>query len=66
MSARQIKSLRTALGMTQSEFAANLGVKQTAVSHWEIGVRRPSGAAAILIKMLQKQAQKKKSAIFAK
>jgi DNA-binding transcriptional regulator YiaG len=52
--------------MTQSEFAANLGVKQTAVSHWEIGVRRPSGAAAILIKMLQKQAQKKKSAIFAK
>lgn len=61
MSATAIKSIREALGMTQSEFAENLGVQQTAVSHWEKGLRRPSGAAEILIEMLRKQAPGKKS-----
>lgn len=66
MSAHEIKSIRESLGMTQTEFAENLGVQQTAVSHWELGLRRPSGAAEILIEMLRKQARTKKSKIFAK
>lgn len=66
MSAHDIKSLRESLGLTQTEFAEHLGVRQGAVSHWELGLRRPSGAAEILIKMLRKQAPKRKSKIFAK
>lgn len=59
MSATEIKTIRTALGMTQVQFAEQLGVNQTAVCHWEKGIRRPSGAAAILIKMLEKSTPKK-------
>lgn len=54
MSATEIKSIRKSLGLTQVEFAARLGVNQAAVCHWEKGIRRPSGPAAMLIKMLEK------------
>lgn len=66
MSAIQIKAIRESLGMTQSEFAERLGVSQMAVSHWENGLRRPSGSAGILIKMLEKQPRKRKAEIFSK
>lgn len=66
MSKHEIKSIRTSLGMTQTEFADTLGVSQMAVSHWENGLRRPSGSAEILIKMLQKQPRERKSKIFSK
>jgi putative transcriptional regulator len=65
MSATEIRSIRDSLGMTQTEFAEVLGVNQTAVSHWEKGVRRPSGSAEILIKMLKKQARQENRKILA-
>lgn len=66
MSAQEIKSIRSKMGMTQTEFADALGVSQMAVSHWENGLRRPSGSAEILIKMLKKQARGKKAEIFSR
>lgn len=66
MSKHEIKAIRNSLGMTQTEFAATLGVSQMAVSLWENGLRRPSGSAEILIKMLRKQTPAKKSKIFSR
>ena len=39
---KTIKEARSALGMTQEEFAAALGVTQGTVSQWEIGRTHPS------------------------
>jgi DNA-binding transcriptional regulator YiaG len=53
--------LRTALGMTQTELADAVGVSQPTVALWEAGQRRPSGAATILLKQLQRKKSAKKS-----
>lgn len=42
--AAKIAEGRTALGFTQSAFAAELGFKQQAVSRWEAGTHRPTVA----------------------
>ena len=36
-----IRELREAAGITQGELAAEIGVKRSAVSMWEIGKSRP-------------------------
>jgi DNA-binding transcriptional regulator YiaG len=36
-----IKAIREALGMTQTQFAAALGVTENAVRRWEYGDRHP-------------------------
>lgn len=36
-----IRELRESAGLTQGELAAELGVKRSAVSMWEIGKSRP-------------------------
>lgn len=38
----RLRLLRKALGLSQAEFAAKLGVKQRAISHWERGDTEPS------------------------
>jgi DNA-binding transcriptional regulator YiaG len=45
--------------MTQTELAESVGVSQPTVALWEAGHRRPSGAAAILLKQLEKKTEKK-------
>lgn len=55
-----IADLRQRLGLTQDELAERVGVQRTSVSHWELGIRNPSGAAAILLEQLRSQAAKKK------
>lgn len=60
MAKDEIKSIRESLGLSQSEFAKSLGVNQPAVSHWENGLRHPSGPAAILIGQLKKTVKRKK------
>ena len=40
----RIKSLRKQLCLNQSEFAARIGVSQTAVAAWEAGTRNPMDA----------------------
>jgi DNA-binding transcriptional regulator YiaG len=39
----QVQSLRSRLGMNQSEFAAKFGVSAMAVSRWESGANEPPG-----------------------
>jgi len=36
-----IKEIRTKMGLSQKDFAAMLGVGQTALSNWELGKREP-------------------------
>lgn len=45
----EIKEVRSILGWTQERLASACGVEKAAVSHWEKGIRQPSGAAEILL-----------------
>lgn len=49
--AGNVRALRRFLGMSQSMFAAELGVRQQTVSEWETGMYRPRGASATLLTM---------------
>ncbi|MTJ07060.1 MULTISPECIES: DNA-binding transcriptional regulator [unclassified Anabaena] len=39
---KSIKALRLQMGLTQAEFAAQLGVRQATVSEWENGIYEPT------------------------
>jgi transcriptional regulator with XRE-family HTH domain len=39
---KKLKELREAKGISQEEFAAELGVSRVTVSHWETGSNSPS------------------------
>jgi putative transcriptional regulator len=41
-------------GMSQTEFAALLGVSKRTLEQWEQGRRKPSGAAKTLIKIAER------------
>lgn len=55
--AREVKHLREELEMSQTEFAALLNVKTPTVRAWEQGHNIPSGAAARLLEMIEKDPQ---------
>ena len=46
--------VRKASGLSQSEFAEILGVSVRTLQDWEQGRRKPSGAAATLLKIAEK------------
>ena len=46
--------VRKASGLTQSEFAEILGVSVRTLQDWEQGRRKPSGAAATLLRIAEK------------
>ena len=46
--------VRKASGLSQSEFAEILGVSVRTLQDWEQGRRRPSGAAATLLRIAEK------------
>ena len=52
-SAQEVKGLRKALHLTQVGFANVVGESPSAVEHWEQGIRRPSGSASKLIRVLK-------------
>lgn len=52
--AKEVRPLRKSLGMTQVEFADELGVTQALVSRWEMGLRTPNGPAAKLLLLLKR------------
>ena len=54
--ARQIKELRYRLGMTQEQFAAELGVTVSAVNRWENGKVQPSPLALKVMEQLKNKA----------
>ena len=47
--AERLKELRTEKGLSQRELAKAVGLTQGAITHWENGVRSPSGEALILL-----------------
>ncbi|MBI4306046.1 MAG: helix-turn-helix domain-containing protein [Chloroflexi bacterium] len=54
--AGSVRALRRFLGLSQSLFAAELGVRQQTVSEWETGMYRPRGASATLLTMIAMRA----------
>jgi uncharacterized protein YecE (DUF72 family) len=51
-----VKALRNHLGVTQEQFAQELGVRQQTISEWETGVYRPRGASSTLLTLLAERA----------
>ena len=57
---KKIKELRTALGLTQEQFAAKVGVTYSTVNRWENNKGKPSPLAMLRIEELQKKLKRKK------
>lgn len=53
--AESVRDLRRRLGMTQSDLAEELGVRQQTVSEWETGLYRPRGASARMLRHVAEQ-----------
>jgi DNA-binding transcriptional regulator YiaG len=51
-SAESIARLRARLGLTQSEMARALGVRQQTISEWETGRYAPRGASLRMLQFL--------------
>jgi len=50
----QVARVRINAGLSQSEFAAVLGVSKRTLEQWEQGRREPSGAAKTLLKIAER------------
>ncbi|MCW9716075.1 MULTISPECIES: helix-turn-helix domain-containing protein [Avibacterium] len=50
-----IVETRIKSGLSQDKFARTLGISVNTLRSWEQGVRSPSGAAATLLKLLEKR-----------
>ncbi len=53
ISADEIREIRQSLNMTQSTFAAVMGVSNKTVEAWEKGTNAPAGTARRMISMLK-------------
>lgn len=49
------REARLSLGLSQNEFATLIGTGVGTVRKWELGTRRPSGAARALISVIKKE-----------
>ena len=58
---KMIKELRAALGLTQEQFAAKVGVTYTTINRWENNKAKHSTLAMLKIQELQNILEKKKS-----
>ena len=47
----EVARVRAQLGLSQSKFAALLGISANTLKNWEQGRRQPTGAARVLIKI---------------
>ena len=52
----KIKGLRTHLGLTQQELAAEMGTRQQTISEWETGMYQPRGASVTLLNLVAERA----------
>jgi putative transcriptional regulator len=55
ITAPDAKSIRAKVGLTQSEFAQLIGVKVATLRNWEQHRRQPTGAAAALLTIVEKE-----------
>lgn len=58
MSPKDIKNLRTKLGLTQKDMAEALGVAKLTISHYETGFRTPGPTLLILFMVLDSFSKK--------
>ena len=54
-SAVEIQRIRSSAHVSQSVFAAFLGVGKTTVQQWEQGLKKPSGPAATLLDLVDRK-----------
>ena len=52
---KQIRAVRLKRGLSQAVFARLLSVSPSAVRQWEQGVRKPTGAAQVLLEIVKRQ-----------
>jgi len=50
-----VKNIRAKTGLSQNEFSQLIGVKVATLQNWEQQRRRPTGAAAALLKIVAKE-----------
>jgi putative transcriptional regulator len=50
-----VRAIRQDVGMTQSQFAASLGVSLTTLRHWERGDSHPHGPALVLLHVVARE-----------
>lgn len=50
-----VSAIRAKTGMSQSAFAASIGVPQGTLINWEQGRRKPTGAAKVLLALLARK-----------
>lgn len=55
ISAPDAKSVRTKVGLSQTEFAQLIGVKVATLRNWEQHRRQPTGPAAALLTIVEKE-----------
>ena len=55
--AERVKALREFLGLTQTQFAEELGILQQTVSQWECGYHYPKGASVKVLTMVSEKAK---------
>jgi DNA-binding transcriptional regulator YiaG len=58
MTAADIEQFRNALGLSQTDLAARVGVTPQAVCQWEAGKRKPSRPVLILLEQMRDEARK--------
>ena len=50
-----VKAIRTAQGLTQTQFAERYGFSASAVRDWEQNRRQPEAAARVLLKVIERR-----------
>jgi DNA-binding transcriptional regulator YiaG len=55
--AERVRALREHMGLTQTQFAEELGILQQTVSQWECGYHYPKGASVKVLSMVAERAK---------
>jgi putative transcriptional regulator len=50
-----VRKIRTALKMSQTQFAARFGLPASTIRDWEQNRRKPEGAARVLLQVIKKE-----------
>jgi putative transcriptional regulator len=54
VTAAEVRAIRQKMGLSQRQFAPLLGVSMSGLRKWEQGQRRPMGAAATLLRVMDR------------
>jgi DNA-binding transcriptional regulator YiaG len=53
---KKVKALRSHMGLTQTELATEMGIRQQTVSEWETGLYKPRGSSSRLLTIIAERA----------